>query len=57
MKKNPFKGMAGNIVNCIMEAGFEISAINVYLVERANAQEFYEVCINGKICLITCNLF
>ena len=49
--------MAGNIVNCIMEAGFEISAINVYLVERANAQEFYEVCINGKICLITCNLF
>ncbi|KAI0231460.1 Nucleoside diphosphate kinase 7 [Lamellibrachia satsuma] len=36
-------GVAGTIVNAILEAGFEISAIAVYQMEKANAQEFYEV--------------
>ena len=36
-------GVAGTIVNTILEAGFEISAIAAFQMEKANAQEFYEV--------------
>lgn len=37
------EGLAGNIINCIQEAGFQISTIQMFHMEKANAEEFYEV--------------
>ncbi|XP_013384234.1 nucleoside diphosphate kinase 7-like [Lingula anatina] len=36
-------GVAGQIINKILDTGFEISAIAMFHMERANAEEFYEV--------------
>lgn len=36
-------GNGGKIINAIMDAGFEISAMQMYTMEKANAEEFYEV--------------
>lgn len=36
-------GLTGNILNSISAAGFEISALQMFNVDRANAEEFYEV--------------
>ncbi|KAL4220172.1 Nucleoside diphosphate kinase 7 [Mactra antiquata] len=36
-------GNAGKIISAIMEAGFEVSAIQMFHMEKANAEEFYEV--------------
>ena len=36
-------GEAGSIVNKIVEAGFEIAAIQMFHMEKANAEEFYEI--------------
>ncbi|KAG8003506.1 Nucleoside diphosphate kinase 7, partial [Nibea albiflora] len=37
------EGLTGNILNSISAAGFEISALQMFNVDRANAEEFYEV--------------
>ncbi|KAK3703617.1 hypothetical protein QZH41_019161 [Actinostola sp. cb2023] len=37
------EGMTGNIVKAIQEEGFEISALQMFHLERANAEEFHEV--------------
>ncbi|XP_077390433.1 nucleoside diphosphate kinase homolog 7 isoform X2 [Festucalex cinctus] len=37
------QGLAGNIINSIAAAGFHISALQMFKVDRANAEEFYEV--------------
>ncbi|KAM7012796.1 nucleoside diphosphate kinase homolog 7 [Tautogolabrus adspersus] len=37
------EGLAGKILNSISAAGFEISALQMFNVDRANAEEFYEV--------------
>nr|XP_061790371.1 nucleoside diphosphate kinase 7-like [Nerophis lumbriciformis] len=37
------QGLAGKIVNSIIAAGFHISAMRMFNVDRANAEEFYEV--------------
>ncbi|XP_028301022.1 nucleoside diphosphate kinase homolog 7 isoform X1 [Gouania willdenowi] len=37
------EGITGNILNSISAAGFEISALQMFSMERANAEEFYEV--------------
>ncbi|XP_077464290.1 nucleoside diphosphate kinase homolog 7 isoform X1 [Stigmatopora argus] len=37
------QGLAGKIVNSIIAAGFQISALRMFNVDRANAEEFYEV--------------
>ncbi|XP_064615445.1 nucleoside diphosphate kinase homolog 7-like [Liolophura sinensis] len=36
-------GVAGKILSAIIEAGFEISAMQMVNMEQANAEEFYEV--------------
>ena len=36
-------GNGGKIISAIMEAGFEISAMQMFTMEKANAEEFYEV--------------
>lgn len=36
-------GLAGAIINCITQEGFEISAMQMVNLERANAEEFLEV--------------
>ncbi|XP_053391011.1 nucleoside diphosphate kinase 7-like [Mercenaria mercenaria] len=36
-------GNAGKIISAIMEAGFEVSAIEMFHMEKANAEEFFEV--------------
>ncbi|ESO98810.1 hypothetical protein LOTGIDRAFT_187020 [Lottia gigantea] len=36
-------GLSGKIISAILEAGFEISAIQMVNLEKANAEEFYEV--------------
>ncbi|XP_052214540.1 nucleoside diphosphate kinase 7-like isoform X2 [Dreissena polymorpha] len=36
-------GNAGKIVSAIMDAGFEVSAMQMFHMEKANAEEFYEV--------------
>uniref|UniRef100_A0A7N8WXE7 Nucleoside diphosphate kinase homolog 7 n=1 Tax=Mastacembelus armatus TaxID=205130 RepID=A0A7N8WXE7_9TELE len=36
-------GLSGRILNSISSAGFEISALEMFNVDRANAEEFYEV--------------
>ncbi|KAL3848131.1 hypothetical protein ACJMK2_019008 [Sinanodonta woodiana] len=36
-------GKAGKIINAIIEAGFEISMLQMFFMEKANAEEFYEV--------------
>lgn len=36
-------GMAGSIIQKIMEAGFQISAVSMHNMEKANAEEFFEV--------------
>lgn len=36
-------GNAGKIISAIMDAGFEVSAIEMFTLEKANAEEFYEV--------------
>lgn len=38
-----FIGLAGKIISAIMEAGFEISMLEIFHMEKANAEEFYEV--------------
>ncbi|KAM8875284.1 nucleoside diphosphate kinase homolog 7 isoform 2-T2 [Spinachia spinachia] len=37
------EGLTGRILNSISAAGFEISALQMFNVDRANAEEFYEV--------------
>ncbi|KAM6921807.1 nucleoside diphosphate kinase homolog 7 isoform 1-T2 [Xenentodon cancila] len=37
------EGLTGKILNSIYAAGFEISALQMFSVDRANAEEFYEV--------------
>uniref|UniRef100_A0A3Q3DZH2 Nucleoside diphosphate kinase homolog 7 n=1 Tax=Hippocampus comes TaxID=109280 RepID=A0A3Q3DZH2_HIPCM len=37
------QGLAGKIINSITAAGFHISALQMFNVDRANAEEFYEV--------------
>ncbi|XP_024921362.1 nucleoside diphosphate kinase homolog 7 isoform X2 [Cynoglossus semilaevis] len=37
------EGLAGKILNSISKAGFEITALQMFHVERANAEEFLEV--------------
>ncbi|XP_034036543.1 nucleoside diphosphate kinase 7 isoform X2 [Thalassophryne amazonica] len=37
------EGLTGKILNSITAAGFEISALQMFTVDRANAEEFYEV--------------
>uniref|UniRef100_A0A672GL73 Nucleoside diphosphate kinase homolog 7 n=1 Tax=Salarias fasciatus TaxID=181472 RepID=A0A672GL73_SALFA len=37
------EGLTGKILNSISEAGFQISALQMFSVELANAEEFYEV--------------
>eukprot|EP00003_Mantamonas_plastica_P008101 TRINITY_DN1699_c1_g2_i1.p1 TRINITY_DN1699_c1_g2~~TRINITY_DN1699_c1_g2_i1.p1 ORF type:complete len:343 (-),score=95.56 TRINITY_DN1699_c1_g2_i1:231-1259(-) len=36
-------GQTGNIVDGILEDGFEISALELFTIDRVNAEEFYEV--------------
>jgi nucleoside-diphosphate kinase len=36
-------GKTGDIISAIKEGGFEITALGLYYVEKANAEEFYEV--------------
>ena len=36
-------GVAGDIITRILDCGFEISALMQVTMERANAEEFYEV--------------
>ena len=36
-------GQAGSIISKIAEAGFDISAVQMFHMEKANAEEFYEV--------------
>lgn len=42
-KVSVISGNGGKIINAIMDAGFEISAMQMYTMEKANAEEFYEV--------------
>uniref|UniRef100_A0A8C6WS42 Nucleoside diphosphate kinase homolog 7 n=1 Tax=Neogobius melanostomus TaxID=47308 RepID=A0A8C6WS42_9GOBI len=37
------EGLAGKIIDSISSAGFEVSALQMFNVERANAEEFFEV--------------
>ncbi|XP_056133469.1 nucleoside diphosphate kinase 7 isoform X2 [Lampris incognitus] len=37
------EGMTGKILNSIFAAGFEISALQMFSMDRANAEEFHEV--------------
>ncbi|XP_073523326.1 nucleoside diphosphate kinase homolog 7 [Phyllobates terribilis] len=37
------EGLTGKIINQILNAGFEISALQMFTMEKANAEEFYEV--------------
>ena len=36
-------GIAGNIITAIQENGFNISALQMFRLEKANAEEFYEI--------------
>lgn len=36
-------GQAGKIISKILEVGFEISAVQMFHLEKANAEEFYEI--------------
>ncbi|XP_068125905.1 nucleoside diphosphate kinase homolog 7 [Hyperolius riggenbachi] len=36
-------GLMGKIINYILDEGFEISALQMFTMEKANAEEFYEV--------------
>lgn len=36
-------GLAGKVISSILEAGFEISMMEMFHMEKANAEEFYEV--------------
>lgn len=36
-------GLAGKVISSILEAGFEISMLEMFNMEKANAEEFYEV--------------
>uniref|UniRef100_A0A6I8S5A1 Nucleoside diphosphate kinase homolog 7 n=1 Tax=Xenopus tropicalis TaxID=8364 RepID=A0A6I8S5A1_XENTR len=37
------EGLTGKILNAILDAGFEISAMQMFTIERANAEEFCEI--------------
>ncbi|CAM2097169.1 unnamed protein product [Caretta caretta] len=37
------EGLTGKIINAILEGGFEISALQLFNMERANVEEFYEI--------------
>lgn len=37
------EGLTGNILNAVLDAGFQITAIQMFYLERANAEEFFEV--------------
>ncbi|XP_051782089.1 nucleoside diphosphate kinase 7 isoform X1 [Erpetoichthys calabaricus] len=37
------EGLTGNILNAILDAGFQITALQMFSMDRANAEEFYEV--------------
>merc|ERR1712002_75462 len=37
------EGLAGSVINKIMDAGFNISTIQMFHLEKANAEEFFEV--------------
>ncbi|KAM3932896.1 nucleoside diphosphate kinase homolog 7 isoform 1-T1 [Leptodactylus fuscus] len=37
------EGLTGKVINHILDAGFEISALQMFTMEKANAEEFYEV--------------
>ena len=36
-------GKAGKIMMAIMDAGFEVTALQMFHLEKANAEEFFEV--------------
>lgn len=36
-------GLAGSILSAIVESGFQVSAMKMFHMEKANAEEFYEV--------------
>ena len=38
-----FPGQAGKIINAISDAGFEITMMEMFHMDKANAEEFYEV--------------
>ena len=38
-----FLGLTGNILNAILDASFQITAIQMFYLERTNAEEFLEV--------------
>lgn len=42
-KLRTLPGLAGKIISSILEAGFEISMLEMFNMEKANAEEFYEV--------------
>ncbi|XP_043367632.1 nucleoside diphosphate kinase 7 isoform X3 [Dermochelys coriacea] len=37
------EGITGKIINAILDGGFEISALQLFNMERANVEEFYEI--------------
>ncbi|CAM5077579.1 unnamed protein product [Natator depressus] len=37
------EGLTGKIINAILDGGFEISALQLFNMERANVEEFYEI--------------
>ncbi|XP_031551543.1 nucleoside diphosphate kinase 7-like [Actinia tenebrosa] len=37
------EGLTGKIISAILDQGFEVSALQMYHMERANAEEFHEV--------------
>ncbi|XP_072282782.1 nucleoside diphosphate kinase homolog 7 [Pyxicephalus adspersus] len=37
------EGLTGKIINYILDGGFEIAALQMFTMEKANAEEFYEV--------------
>ncbi|XP_057301625.1 nucleoside diphosphate kinase 7-like [Hydractinia symbiolongicarpus] len=36
-------GLAGNIITAIYKAGFQVSTLQMFRLEKANAEEFYEI--------------
>ncbi len=40
---SPVPGQAGAILSQIQDAGFQISAMQMFHMEKANAEEFFEV--------------
>lgn len=55
-------GNAGKIISEIKKAGFEVSALQMFNMERANAEEFYEIYkgvlqeYKGWLCKLCCTI-